>query len=80
MAANFAVRPMPHRHHPEEVMVFTLPERLLDRVPIQAGLNDFVRAPRVAVCDDDIFPELVYLLADSVVILAKTHVRVAILR
>jgi hypothetical protein len=45
-----------------------LTKGILHHVSVQAGLDDFVRGPVEGIGDDDVFPELLDVLADAVVV------------
>ena len=71
MAPDFAVGPMPDRHHRHLIVVLGLTEPIFHDPAIQVGLNDIIDRPIHLVGNDDIFAEAVDVAADPVVIFAK---------
>ncbi|MFW6324351.1 MAG: hypothetical protein ACOC0U_04730, partial [Desulfovibrionales bacterium] len=71
VAPGLAVGPVPNREKAHQIIVLALAESVLHDVPVQAGLEDYVRAPVVVVGDDDVLAEAVDMPADAVEVLPK---------
>ena len=73
VAANFAVRPVSHRLHLDEIVIFGLAKALLHNISVQAGTDDFIRTPIHPIRNQHILPEPVDMPLDSIMVLTKTH-------
>lgn len=79
VTAYLAVGPVPQWPRRDKLVVFALPEAILDLPPVQAGLDDLGRSPIRIVGDDDIATESGPLASHTISVLAETHLH-AVLR
>ncbi len=54
MAANLAVRPVPHRLCTDQIIILALSEAVLNLPAVQARFNNIGRGPLVVIRDDDV--------------------------
>lgn len=69
VAANLPIRPVPDGKDAYKVVVFGLTEGFLNHVAIQTGSNDLIGRPLSLVGDENVFPKLLNVETDPVVVL-----------
>ena len=70
---DLTVRPVPERHHADQIIILTVSEWLLHHIPVETGPYNLPGFPVAVVGDENVFSELVEIFTNPVVLLPKAH-------